>query len=118
MKSKIVLIVVSIFVITNIMAQSKLVRYSSIRIVNANGRGQKIYIDFGTSEKFNIYKDTTIISGLQKVHEMHNQMDAINYMNDIGWELLNFNNITFGYTSNIADIIFYFKRTFKPEDLK
>ncbi len=64
----------------------------------------KIYIDYG--QKGNFFDDTGIRDGNGKRIKFHSVIDALNYMNHLGWDMINAYPITHG-TQNVYH--YYFK---------
>ena len=118
-----------ILFINNLFAQEKVERYCKIisfsdwsadhiqhktLITYSNSHLQ---LDFGMKESFSKLKENNVIVDLEKVKELTDEIDALNYMKDIGWELLNIvpeKNLEYGKTDRK---IFYFKKSFEKQVL-
>ena len=77
---------------TAITAQKQTTVYCKITIFdlvtwNGKPKSTQVDIDYGTMAS-SLTSDTVAIASLKKVKTMTNGIDAMNYMNSIGWELV------------------------------
>jgi len=119
MKKQSILLLVSIIISSTLLAQNSVVKYCSVVTeysYRGNSRIPKIHADYGSISNFNLIKDSTIVKNLDKVSGFNNPIDVLDYMHELGWELLPFNNMLANNNFQALQQIFYFKKTFKQED--
>ncbi len=117
MKTLQLLILYLLLVVTGIKAQNKVERYCKIYVISqsAKGKGDKITIDYGKNDKISAYKDTTMLKSLEKVNELDNCIDALNYLEDLGWEFVNMVPHRALYVNETDRKEFYFRKSFEKK---
>ena len=83
-----------------VIAQKQTSVYCKMTIEEDIKFKQKIFVDFGSNN--NLFKDSSITNNLIKARSLTNGIDAMNYMNSIGWDL-----ITITAKSGIQYMCFY-----------
>ena len=69
-------------------------------------------MNYGKKENFDMIKDASLLQQLEKVNELKDCVDAINYMGDLGWTLVSIipQHTWYGNERDRKELIF--KKTF------
>ena len=88
-------------------AQSKTERFCKIFVSYRTEKRQNISVDYGNIADYSTLKDSAIITGLEKVKNYNNDVDALNYMNRLGWEFVKIVSV------GSLQYVCFFKKTFE-----
>jgi hypothetical protein len=118
MRNTFTLTVLSILLSTQfIFAQSKVTRYCEVETSNyyttLKRSNEKFMINLrlGENEQYFKFKDSTTLCKLRQISVFKTNVDILNYMNSIGWNLISSN-------SSYSRKYFYFKRDFDISDFQ
>ncbi|MDR3694697.1 hypothetical protein [Mucilaginibacter sp.] len=93
-------------------AQTKVDKYCQVTIGTNNVNRKKVAkISFGENKGKFALKDSIIIKQLYQVNDLATGTDILNYMAQIGWNLVSIHSSSPWYE------VFYFKRTFDSSEL-
>lgn len=85
-------------------------RYCKIRVTYIRRNEQDIKVDYGKGDNFSLFNDSTIINGLQGVTLYRNDIDAMNYMSSLGWDLIQVVHMELEFGRD--NYICFFRKTF------
>jgi hypothetical protein len=91
-------------------AQIKAERFCKISVLYKTEKRQKISVDYGNIAGYSMPEDSAVISSLEKVKDYINDIDALNYMNSLGWEFVKIVSLT---SNGKDEYICFFKKTFE-----
>lgn len=100
------------FSVEVVIAQNKTQMFCKIIITPAKN-GENITIDYGKRSTYSFINDTTILAKMEKINGFNNDMDALNYMTSLGWELIKAFPLVRTYSTE--KYIYLFKKEFKHD---
>lgn len=114
---KTILLVLFTLVISNLLAQNQAEKFCRVDVILKLKKINitNIDIDFG---KNNSFKDTTIITNLEKVKLLDNSIDALNYMEQLGWELVTIVAHKALYSGELGREVYFFRKKFEKTGLQ
>ncbi len=93
-------------------AQNKIERFCKITVyLKGVHKGDEVIADYGKKDNFSMLGDTTVVSSLEKVNDFKNSIDALDYMNSLGWKLVNI--ISFAEAHGYDEFLCFFKKEFE-----
>lgn len=101
MKRSTLVIISLVFSLHFAFSQNKLTRYCEIETGGSTGRaGSKlrwVSISTGNLDSLSLFKSVNIQSNLEKVATLKSEADVLNYMDSLGWTLVQFNGLSNKY---------------------